>query len=148
MKIFGLVEMTSGLVHLPYSLPKGQAGKLNFFVPCIYNAVSVNNVLFTILFCLSLMYCLQCYPVNNVLVTMPFCQKCTIYNAISVNNVPFTMLFLSIMYYLRCHFVNNVLFTMPFSHKCTIYNAILSTMYYMQCYPVSVMSPAQKPPPE
>ena len=26
--------MTSGLVHLGYSLPKGQAGKLNFFVPC------------------------------------------------------------------------------------------------------------------
>ena len=30
-KIFGLVEMTSGLVHLGYSLPEGQAGKLNFF---------------------------------------------------------------------------------------------------------------------
>ena len=26
--------MTSGLVHLGYSLPEGQAGKLNFFVPC------------------------------------------------------------------------------------------------------------------
>ena len=35
MKVFGLVEMTSGLVHLGYSLPKGQAGKLNFFVPCL-----------------------------------------------------------------------------------------------------------------
>ena len=33
MKIFGLVEMTSGLVHLGYSLSQGQAGKLNFFVP-------------------------------------------------------------------------------------------------------------------
>ena len=34
MKNFGLVEMTSGLVYLGDSVPKGQAGKLNFFVPC------------------------------------------------------------------------------------------------------------------
>ena len=27
LKIFGLVEMTSGLGHLDYSLPEGQAGK-------------------------------------------------------------------------------------------------------------------------
>ena len=33
MENFGLAEMTSGLVHLDYSLPEGQAGKLNFFVP-------------------------------------------------------------------------------------------------------------------
>ena len=26
--------MTSGLLHLGYSLPEGQAGKLNFFIPC------------------------------------------------------------------------------------------------------------------
>ena len=26
--------MTSALVHLGYSLPEGQARKLNFFVPC------------------------------------------------------------------------------------------------------------------
>ena len=45
LKFFGLVEMTSGLVHLGYSLPEGQAGragwkgrlegqagKLNFFL--------------------------------------------------------------------------------------------------------------------
>ena len=31
-KIFGLVKMSSGLVHLGYSLPEGQAGKLKFFV--------------------------------------------------------------------------------------------------------------------
>ena len=35
-KIFGLVEMTSGLVYLGYSLPEGQAGKLNFFVPWVH----------------------------------------------------------------------------------------------------------------
>lgn len=29
--------MTSRLVHLDYSLPKGQAGKLNFFVPLLRN---------------------------------------------------------------------------------------------------------------
>ena len=34
MEIFGLVEMTSGLVHLGYNLLKGQAGKFNLFVPC------------------------------------------------------------------------------------------------------------------
>ena len=33
MKNFKLVEMTSGLVYLGYSVPKGQADKLNFFVP-------------------------------------------------------------------------------------------------------------------
>ena len=36
-KIFGLLQMTSGLVHFGYSLPEGQAGKLNFFVPWIDN---------------------------------------------------------------------------------------------------------------
>ena len=31
---FGLVKMNSGLVQPGYSLPKREAGKLNFFVPC------------------------------------------------------------------------------------------------------------------
>ena len=32
-EIFRLVEMTSRLVNLGYSLPEGQAGKFNFYVP-------------------------------------------------------------------------------------------------------------------
>ena len=35
--------MTSGLVHLGYSLPEGQARKLNFFVPCLVQNVSYNK---------------------------------------------------------------------------------------------------------
>ena len=31
---FGLVKMTFGLADVGYSLPKGQAVKLNFFAPC------------------------------------------------------------------------------------------------------------------
>ena len=32
--VLGLVEMTCGLVHAIYSLPKWQAVKLTFFAPC------------------------------------------------------------------------------------------------------------------
>ena len=44
-KMFGLVEMTSGLEYLGYSLPKGQTVKLNFLVPCtvLYLSVSVHS---------------------------------------------------------------------------------------------------------
>ena len=34
-KVLGLVEMTCGLVHASYSLPKWQAVKLTFFAPCM-----------------------------------------------------------------------------------------------------------------
>ena len=34
-KGLGLVEMTCGLVYANYSLPKWQAVKLTFFVPCL-----------------------------------------------------------------------------------------------------------------
>ena len=34
--IFGLVEMTFGLVHANYSMPKCEAVKLTLFVPCLY----------------------------------------------------------------------------------------------------------------
>ena len=33
-KLLGLVEMTSGLVNVSFSLPKWQAVKLIFFAPC------------------------------------------------------------------------------------------------------------------
>ena len=34
-RVLGLVEMTCGLVHASYSLPKWQAVKLTFFAPCM-----------------------------------------------------------------------------------------------------------------
>ena len=40
-KIFGLVEMTSGLVHLGYSFPEGQDRKLNF-LPCLTENTEVH----------------------------------------------------------------------------------------------------------
>ena len=33
-RVFGQVEMTCGLVHVSYSLPKWQTVKLTFFAPC------------------------------------------------------------------------------------------------------------------
>ena len=33
-KLLGLVEMTSGLVNVSFSLPKWQAVKMIFFAPC------------------------------------------------------------------------------------------------------------------
>ena len=38
-RVFGLVEMTYGLVHASYSLPEWQAVKLTFFAPCMYTKV-------------------------------------------------------------------------------------------------------------
>ena len=35
-RVLGIVEMTCGLVHAIYSLPKWQAVKLIFFAPCTY----------------------------------------------------------------------------------------------------------------
>ena len=35
-RVFGLAEMTCGLVHASYSLPKWQAVKLNFFAPSVW----------------------------------------------------------------------------------------------------------------
>ena len=38
-RVWGLVEMTCGLLHASYSLPKWQAVKLTFFASCIKSKV-------------------------------------------------------------------------------------------------------------
>ena len=44
VKMFlGLVEMTFGLVHASFSLPKWQALKMTFFAPCVTVALYKDN---------------------------------------------------------------------------------------------------------
>ena len=40
-RVLGLVEMTVGLVHASYSLPKWQAVKLTFFAPCMRHLLTI-----------------------------------------------------------------------------------------------------------
>ena len=44
-KLLGLVEMTSGLVNVSFSLPYWQAVKMVFFAPCYIDVAKTKSIL-------------------------------------------------------------------------------------------------------